>query len=143
MFEISPLRIIRDARQFTHAVSFSVAEIFFVGACNSLNDEEKLLWFFLATLSADNALLKRLNAMDFIHIEGLPILHNQDLAQEMIIEIRLFKILLPPEGLLALKRAPKCQSEDFVPPKKGIYQRSKMMVNLLKKIGSTNGISMS
>ncbi len=142
-------RILNDARQLTRLVDVSLAEMLFVFSNAMLNEVEKILWLTLAahadreTFSCTfsyaqisycihqphenvHRALTRLIAMGFIESGGL----LESFAPLALLRNFTFTVTLPLEGLLALKKTPRCKKPSALHVN-GIYKRPSIMINLL------------
>lgn len=145
----SPCRILNDARQLTRAVDVSLAEMLFVFSHAVLSEVEKLLWLTLAAHATRETFsctfsyaqlsycisqphenvhraLTRLIAMGFIETDGL----LESFTPLSLLKFCTFTVQLPLDGLLALKKAPRCKKPEAF-HEKGIYKRPPIMINLL------------
>lgn len=146
MLEILPWRILRETRDLKKSISFSVAEIEFLGKTEKLTDSAKWLWLILALLSAESsqlvcsitfaelankvnkncveiyALLRQLQVMGFIQLEGLPEVFQADHPPTQCNKDYAFSLSFPLEGLLFLKKTAKIEEK---------YQRPPILINLL------------
>lgn len=143
-------RILNDARQLTRLVDVSLAEMLFVFSNATLTEVEKILWLTLAahadreTFSCTfsyaqlsycisqphenvHRAIIRLIAMGFIETDGL----LESYTALTLLRNCTFTVKLPLEGLLALKKTPRCKKPEAL-HQKGIYRRPPIMINLLK-----------
>ena len=123
-------RILNDARQLTRLVDVSLAEMLFVFSHAKLTEVEKILWLTLAahadreTFSCTfsyaqlsycisephenvHRALTRLIAMGFIETTGL----LDSFTPLTLLKVCTFTVLLPSEGLLALKKTSLCAAK--------------------------------
>lgn len=150
MLAYSPARIVNDARQLTRSANVSLAEVMFVLSHTQLTEVEKCLWLLLATHAESDHLactfsyaqlsfcvnqphqivhgaLLRLIAMGFLESDDL----LETFTPLQLLSFCKFTVLLPLDGLLALKKTPRGK-EPAAWHDKGIYQRPPILINLLK-----------
>lgn len=154
MGEINPVPIICQARKTKRPITFSFYELDYVIHRPDMDLLDKLLWALLAietngdpelacllsyqhiayTLQADyqtvHRALHRLLNRGFIQASSLPKASETIFTQEDMMNMRLFMLSLPPEGLLVLKKAPASIPSSLNPP--GIYRKPPILLNLLK-----------